>query len=83
MAVRIRLKRMGRKAQPFFRIVVAEAQSKRDGKEIEILGYYDPLAAKEKQLAIERERIQHWLGVGAQPSTTVANLLKKAEVKKA
>jgi len=72
---------MGRKAQPFFRIVVAEAQSKRDGKEIEILGYYDPRAAKEKQLAIERDRIQHWLGVGALPTTTVANLLKRAEVK--
>ena len=83
MAVRIRLKMMGRKNRPFFRIVAAESQSKRDGKEIEILGHYDPLVAeKEKQVTVARDRVQYWLSVGAKPSETVASLLKRAGIKK-
>lgn len=80
--VRIRLKKMGRKNRPFYRVVAADAQGKRDGKSIEILGYYDPLAPAEKQVVMERERVQYWLSVGAQPSDTVANLIKKAGIKK-
>ncbi len=80
--MRIRLKKMGRKNRPFYRIVAADARAKRSGKELENLGYYDPLAPSEdKQIAIKRDRIQHWLSVGAQPSDTVASLLKRAKVK--
>ena len=83
MAVKIRLKKMGRKNRPFFRIVAAEARSKRDGEEIEVLGHYDPLVKdKEKQVAVKRERIQYWLGVGAKPTDTVAGMLKRAGIKK-
>lgn len=78
MAVRIRLKKMGRTNRPHYRLVAMEAQSKRDGAEIEILGHYDPMAKdNDKRLAIKRERIQHWLKVGAQPSDTVVSLLRK------
>ena len=80
--VRIRLKKMGRKGRPFYRVVAADSRGKRDGKSIEILGYYDPLAAKDKQVVMERERVQHWLSVGAQPSDTVANFIKKAGITK-
>lgn len=84
MAVKIRLKKMGRKGRPFFRIVAIDSRAKRDGKELEVLGHYDPLVAdKEKQVAIERDRVQHWLSVGAQPSDTVASMLRKAGIKKA
>ncbi len=82
MAVRIRLKRMGRKNRPFYRIVAADARAKRDGKVLEVLGYYDPLAREEdKQVAVKRDRVQHWLGVGAQPTETVASLLKRGDIK--
>ncbi len=82
MAVRIRLKRMGRKNRPSYRIVAADAQTKRDGKVLEILGHYDPLAPDEtKQVALKRDRVQYWLSVGAQPTDTVANILKRADVR--
>ena len=81
MAVRIRLKKIGRKNRPFYRIVAADARAKRGGKVLETLGHYDPLAPDEnKQLAVKRDRIQYWLGVGAQPSQTVASILKRAGV---
>lgn len=83
MAVKLRMTRMGRRNRPFYRIVAAEGQSKRDGKAIEILGHYDPLVTdKEKQVVLERERVQYWLGVGAQPSDTVASFLKRAGIRK-
>jgi len=83
VAVRIRLKKTGRKHQPSFRIVAADARAKRDGKVLEILGHYDPLVRDaEKQVAIRRERVEYWLGVGAQPSDTVAGILKRAGVSK-
>lgn len=82
MAVRIRLKKTGRRHQPAFRIVAADARAKRDGKVLEILGHYDPLAADaDKQVAIKRERVAYWLSVGAQPTDTVAGILKRAGVK--
>ena len=83
MAVRIRLKKTGRKHLPCYRVVAADGRAKRDGKVLEILGYYDPLAADaDKQFVVKRERVQHWLGVGAQPTDTVASLLKKTGVRK-
>ena len=84
MAVRIRLTKTGRKNQPSYRIVAADVRTKRDGRVLETLGHYDPLASDEaKQVAIKRDRVQYWLGVGAQPTDTVASMLKKAGIKKA
>jgi len=82
VAVRIRLKKMGRRHCPAYRIVAAEALSKRDGKVIETLGHYDPLAKDEaKQAVFKRDRVQYWLSVGAKPSDTVSNILKRAGTK--
>ena len=84
MAVKIRLKKTGRKNRPSYRIVATDARAKRDGEELEVLGHYDPRAAdKEKQVAIDRDRVQYWLGVGAQPTETVAGMLRRAGIKKA
>ena len=84
MAVKIRLKKTGRKNRPSYRIVAMDAHAKRDGEELEVLGHYDPLAAdKEKQVAVDRDRVQYWLGVGAQPTDTVAGMLRRAGIKKA
>lgn len=78
MAVRIRLKKMGRKARPFFRLCAMDAHSPRDGKVIEELGYYDPMVRDTDARAIlKSERIDYWLGVGAQPSDKAAILIKK------
>ena len=83
MAVRIRLQKTGRRHLPCYRIVATDARTKRDGKVLEILGVYDPLAKEEaKQVVVKRDRVQYWLGVGAQPSDTVASLLKKTEAAK-
>jgi len=74
--------RTGRTNRACYRIVAADARSKRDGKVLEVLGHYDPLMKdKARQVALKRDRVEHWLGVGAQPSDTVANILKRAEVK--
>jgi len=78
MAVRIRLKRTGSKNKACFRIVVADARSQRDGKFIENLGYYDPRHQDEK---IDLERVNYWVGCGAIPSETVADLIKRAKAK--
>ena len=83
MAVRIRLKRTGRLHLPCYRIVATDVRAKRDGKVLEVLGVYDPLAKETaKQVVVKRDRVQYWLGVGAQPSDTVASLLKKAAAAK-
>ena len=76
MAVRIRLARFGNKHRPFYRIVAADIQAPRDGRYIELLGTYDPLKTP-KVVNLKKERIDYWLSVGAKPSETVANLLKK------
>lgn len=79
MAVKIRLKRLGAKKAPFYRIVVADSRAPRDGKSIEEIGYYDP--TKEPAVVkINAELAKKWLGNGAQPSDTVKALLKKAGV---
>lgn len=77
MAVRMRLKRMGRKNRPYYRIGVADARAPRDGKLIEELGTYDPLAEGEGRVSLKKERVDYWLSVGARPSKTVANILRK------
>lgn len=74
MAVKIRLKRAGAKKRPFYRIVVADARSPRDGRIIERIGTYNPVA-EPIQLEIEEEKALEWLQNGAQPSDTVRNLL--------
>ncbi|MBR2831931.1 MAG: 30S ribosomal protein S16 [Oscillospiraceae bacterium] len=75
--VKIRLRRMGAKKNPFYRIVVADGLSPRDGKFIEELGTYDPLQDP-SALKVDVERAQYWLKNGAQPTDTVRALLKKA-----
>ena len=74
--IKLRLKRMGAKKRPSYRIVVADSKSPRDGRFIESIGYYDPIA-EPKTLKIDDERAKHWLSVGAQPTDTVRMLLKK------
>ena len=78
MAVRIRMKRMGRKHRPFFRICVMDSQKPRDGKAIEEVGFYDPiLQDKSERVKLKMNRIDYWISVGAQPSDKVATLIKK------
>ncbi len=80
MATRIRLRRVGRKKLPIYRIVVAEKTKPRDGRFIAILGTYNPRAEADKQLQIDVEAAKEWVGKGATPSDTVGTLLKKAGV---
>ncbi len=80
--VRIRLRRVGRKKQPVYRIVVADARSPRDGRFIETIGTYNPRLT-EGGLAVKEDRASYWLDVGAQPSDTVRSLLRRAGVLKA
>jgi len=76
MAVRIRLTRFGRKKKPFYRIIVADSESKRDGKFLDIIGTYDPLKDP-AVININNDKLQEWLGRGALPTTTVKSLIKK------
>ncbi len=75
MAVRLRLMRMGKKKQPTYRVVAADARSPRDGRFIEIVGTYNP-RPNPSEIAIDNAKAVHWLRVGAQPSDTVKKLLK-------
>ena len=79
MAVRIRLARHGRKKNPFYRLVVADSRSPRDGGFIEMLGTYNPMV-NPAEIRVNEERVLHWLGVGASPSDTAKILLKKSGV---
>lgn len=81
MAVKIRLKRMGAKKKPFYRVVVADSRAPRDGRFIEELGYYNPLTDP-AEVKIDAEKAEKWLGNGAQPTETVKALLKKAGITK-
>jgi small subunit ribosomal protein S16 len=76
MAVKIRLKRMGAKKAPFYRLVVADSRSPRDGRSIEEIGYYNPLT-EPATVKIDEEKALLWLSRGAQPSDTVRGLLRK------
>lgn len=76
--VRIRLQRFGRTNRPFYRILVMDSRSRRDGAAIEQVGWYDPLARDAaKQIRLDPERIRYWLGVGARPSDTVRDILAR------
>ncbi len=78
MAVRIRLKRIGRRHRPAYRLAAVDSRRQRDSRVLEELGLYDPLNAKEdQQVVLRRERIEYWLSVGAQPSDTVRRMLGK------
>lgn len=79
MAVRIRLKRMGAKKNPFYRVVIADSRSPRDGRFIEEIGTYNPVA-NPAQVNIDSEKAQKWLKNGAQPTDTVKALLKKTGI---
>ena len=75
MSVRIRLKRFGTKRRPYYRIVVMDSRSPRDGRAIEEVGFYHPIEIEEKQIQVKEDRIREWLDKGAQPSDTVRKLL--------
>jgi small subunit ribosomal protein S16 len=75
----LRLKRMGRTHRPFYRLNAMDRRSPRDGRVIEELGWYDPVAPEDRQLKINTERVDYWLSVGAQPSRTVKTLLKRID----
>ena len=79
MAVKIRLTRMGKKKNPFYRVVVADERSRRDGAPIEEIGYYNPMT-EPADIKIDADKANKWLGNGAQPTDTVRSLLKKAEI---
>jgi len=76
LAVRIRLMRVGARNNPHFRLVVADSRAPRNGKFIEIVGYYNP-TAKPAEVRIKADRVIHWLELGAQPTETVLSLLKQ------
>ncbi|MFV0645713.1 MAG: 30S ribosomal protein S16 [Sphingomonadaceae bacterium] len=83
MAIAIRLSRGGAKKRPYYRIVVADSRSPRDGKYLEQIGTYNPLLAKtdDKRVVLNEDRARHWLGVGAQPSDRVARFLDSAGIR--
>ena len=79
MAVKIRLRRMGAKKTPFYRIVVADSRSPRDGKFIEEIGYYNPLTAP-KEVVVDSEKANNWIKNGAKPTDTVDRLFRENSV---
>ena len=79
MAVKMRLRRMGAKKAPFYRVIVADSRSPRDGRFIEELGYYNPLT-NPAEIKIDAEKAKTWLKNGAQPTETVKSLLKKSGI---
>ena len=81
MAVKIRMKRMGSKRNPFYRIVVADSRSPRDGRSIEQIGTYNPVV-QPVEVKIDEEKALHWLSKGAQPSDTIRNLFSKQGIMK-
>lgn len=80
--VKLRLKRVGKKHSPFYRIVAADSKSPRDGRFIEEIGTYNPIH-KEAPVSLDKERALHWLKVGAQPTDTVRSILSKQGVMEA
>ena len=80
MSVKIRLKKFGAKARPFYRIVVMDARSPRDSKTIDEIGLYHPIESEDKQIRIDEEKAKLWLAKGAQPSDTVRSLLNKKNI---
>jgi len=82
--VSIRLSRGGAKKRPFYHIIVTDSRNRRDGRYIERLGYFNPIAVGgERKLKVDLERADYWLSQGAKPSDRVANLMKQARVREA
>lgn len=79
MAVKIRLKRMGAKKAPFYRVVVADSRSPRDGRFVEEIGYYNPIT-EPSTIKLDEEKVQKWVKNGAQPTDTVKKLIEKAGI---
>ncbi len=79
MAVKMRLRRMGAKKAPFYRVIVADSRSPRDGRFIEEVGYYNPLT-EPAEIKIDAEKAKKWIANGAQPTETVKSLLKKSGI---
>jgi small subunit ribosomal protein S16 len=77
VAVKIRLKRLGTKMRPYYRIVVVDSRTPRDGRIIEEVGFYHPIELEEKQVKFNEEKIREWINKGAQTSSTVRRLLNK------
>ncbi len=75
MSVKIRLQRVGTKKKPFYRVVAIDSRKKRDGRVIEFIGRYQPIV-KDKQFDVDEEKVLKWLGLGAQPTDTIQQLLK-------
>lgn len=78
MSVKIRLKRVGSKNSPFYRVVVADSRERRDGRFIEEVGSYRPIEKGDKNFNLQMERVEYWLGVGAQPTDTARSLIRRA-----
>jgi len=79
MSVKLRMKRMGTKKRPFYHIIVTDSRSARDGRNIERVGFYNPVATGgEKRVELNTERVQHWIGQGAQMTDKVADLYKQS-----
>jgi len=76
----LRLKRLGRRHRPFYRLNAMDKRSPRDGRVLEELGFYDPIAPEEKQLNLKADRVTYWLSVGAQPSDTARSLIRRAGI---
>lgn len=82
MAVALRLKRCGRPHRPFYRLEAIEKRNARDGRSLEVVGFYDPMTEDaQRRVKLKVERIQYWLGQGARPSETVTSFLRKIDVK--
>ena len=81
MAVKIRLRRMGSKKAPFYRIVVADSRYPRDGRFIEEVGYYDPMT-EPATIKLDNEKVEKWLANGAQPTETVRSIINKSDANK-
>jgi len=77
LSVRIRLKRFGTKKKPYYRIVVTDSRTPRDGRTLEEVGFYHPIEMKDKQIEVKAERLREWMKKGATPSDTVKRLLNR------
>jgi len=80
VSTKIRLKRFGTKKRPYYRIVVMDSRTARDGRTIEEVGFYHPIEIEEKQLNLKEDRIKDWLEKGARPTDTVKKLLNKSNI---
>ena len=80
MSARIRLKKFGTRKRPYYRIVVMDKMSPRDGKTIEELGYYHPIEAEDKQIKLNTEKVEAWLGKGATVTDTVRRIFNKKNI---